>query len=148
MISLTLNSALNCVWLGLAVAALVWLAFQELGRRGRGGRRSGARKLVAAALAAFAIFPAISNSDDLLTYSLVNSHLGRHGGYGAPVPEDPAESARVQLVRLLETLEHCQTALFWVFAPVLFRVAHTVVFRPRVRACSVIPRFGRAPPSA
>lgn len=148
VISLTLNSALNWVWLGIAAGALVWLAFQELGRNGRGGRRSGARKLVAVLLAAFAIFPAISNSDDLLSYSLVNAHPGRHGGYGSPVPEDPAESARVQLVRLLETLEHCQTALFCVFAPVLFRVTHAAVFRPRLRACSAIPRTGRAPPSA
>jgi hypothetical protein len=143
-----LNSALNWVWLGIAAGALVWLAFQELRRRGRGGRWSGPRRLVAVLLAAFAIFPAISNSDDLLSYSLLNSQLGRHGGYGSPVPEDPAESARAQLARLLETLDHCQTALVWAFAVVLFCLAYTSVYRPRLHACSVVCRTGRSPPSA
>ena len=148
MTSLTLDSALNWVWLGIAAGAVVWLAFQELERRGRQRRWSGPRKLVAVLLAAFAIFPAISNSDDRLSYSLLNSQLGRHDGYGTPIPEDPAESARVQLARLLETLEHCQAALVSVFALVLFCVAYTAVFRPQLRAYSVVRRSSRAPPSA
>ena len=148
MTSSTLNNALNAVWLGIAACALLWLAFQELRRHGRRGRWSGPRRLVAVLLAAFAIFPAISNSDDLLSYSLLNAQLGRHGGYGSPVPEDPAESARVQLARLLETLDRCQTALVCAFAVVLFCLAHTSVFRPQLHAYSVAGRSGRSPPSA
>jgi hypothetical protein len=148
VISSTLDSALNWLWLGLAAGALFWLAFQELRRRGRRRRWSGPRRLVAILLAAFAIFPAISNSDDLLSYSLVISHLGRHGGYGSPVPEDPAESARMQLARLLETLDHCQTAPICAYAVVLFCLAYTSVLRPQLRACSVAYRSGRSPPSA
>jgi hypothetical protein len=140
-----LDNALNWVWLGIAAIALACLAFQELRRR---GRRSGPRRLVAVLLAAFAIFPAISNSDDLLSYSLLSSQLGRHGGYGTPIPEDPAESARVQLARLLETLDHCQTTLICAFAMVLFCLAFTSVFRPQFRACSAVCRCGRSPPSA
>ena len=148
MTSSTLNNALNWVWLGVAACALLWLAFQELQRSGQQGRWSGPRRLLAVLLAAFAIFPAISNSDDLLSYSVLNSQLGRHGGYGSPVPEDPAESARVQLARLLETLEHCQTAPVCAFAVVLFCLAHASVFRPQLYAYSVVCRSGRSPPSA
>ena len=148
MTSSTLNNALNWVWLGVAACALLWLAYQELRRRGNRGRWAGPRRLVAVLLAAFAIFPAISNSDDLLSYSLLNAQLGRHGGYGSPIPEDPAESARTQLARLLGTLEHCQTALPCAFAMILFCVAYTLAFRPRFHAYSAACRSGRSPPSA
>jgi len=134
------------VWLGIAAGALVWLAFQELKRRGCQRGWSGPRRMLAVLLAAFAAFPAFSNSDDLLTYSLMKS--SSHGSYGAPVPEDPAESARAQLVRLLGTLEHCRTALICAFAMVLFWVARAAIFRPRLRVFSVIARSGRAPPYA
>lgn len=143
-----LNGALSCLWLGIAAGALVWLAHQELKRRGCQRGWSGPRKMLAVLLAAFAAFPAFSNSDDLLTYSLLQSHFGTHGGYGAPVPEDPAEAARAQLVRLLGTLEHCQAALFCALALLLFCVAYTADFRPRLHACSALARVGRAPPSA
>jgi hypothetical protein len=142
-----LNNALNWVWLGVAACALLWLAYQELGRRGNRGRWARPRRLIAVLLAAFAIFPAISNSDDLLSYSLLNAQLGRHGGYGSPVPEDPAESARTQLARLLETLEHCQTALICAFAVFLFCLSFAFVFRPEIHAYCLVSRSGRSPPS-
>ena len=139
---------LNWVWLAVAAGALLGLAFHERRRNGRRSRWSGPRRLVATLLAVFAIFPAISNSDDLLSYSLVTSHLGHHGGYGSPVPEDPAESARTQLARLLQTLDHCQTAPICAYAVVMFCLAYTSALRPRLRACSVAYRSGRSPPSA
>jgi hypothetical protein len=143
-----LNNALNWVWLAVALCALVWLAYRELRRRGSRSRWSCPHKLLAVLLASFALFPAISNSDDLLSYSLLNEHLGRHGGYGSPVPEDPAESsARVQLARVLEALEHCQTALVCALSVVLFCIAYTLAFRPQTLAYSVVCRSGRSPPS-
>lgn len=145
--STSLDSALNWVWLGMAAGAVVWLACQEFRRGGRRGRWSGWCRLVAVLLASFAIFPAISNSDDLLSYSLLNSQAGRHGGYGSPTSEDPTESARAQLAGLLESLDHCRTAAIWAFAVVLFCLAITPVFRPRLRACFVTSRPGRSPPS-
>jgi hypothetical protein len=146
--SSTLNNALNWVWLGVAACALLWLAYQELRRHGNRRRWAAPRRLVAVLLASFAIFPAISNSDDLLSYSLLNAQLGRHDGYGSPVPEDPAESsARVQLARVLETLDHCQTALIYAFAVVLFCLAYTSAFRPQLHAFSVVSRSGRSPPT-
>jgi hypothetical protein len=143
-----LSNALNWVWLGIAAAALLWLAWQELRNRGQRARWRLPRRLLAVLLAAFAIFPAISNSDDLLSYSLLNAQLGRHGGYGSPVPEDPSESARLQLARLLETIEHCQTALFCALAVTLFCFAYATVLRPQLRAHSVSCRSGRSPPTA
>jgi hypothetical protein len=145
--SATLNNTLNWVWLGVAACALLWLAYQELRRRGDRRRWAGPRRLVAVLLASFAIFPAISNSDDLLSYSLLNAQLGRHGGYGSPIPEDPAESARVQLARLLETLDHCQTALICTFAVVLFSLSFAFVFRPEIHAYCLVSRSGRSPPA-
>jgi hypothetical protein len=146
--STSLTNALNWVWLAVAAGALVWFALNETRRRRRAGRRSGLRRLLAVVLVAFAIFPALSSSDDLLSYSLLSVQFGQHGGFGSQVPEDPAETtARVQLARLLETLERFQTAVICSLTVCLFCLTYTCVFRPRFHERIVERPSGRSPPS-
>jgi len=146
--STSLTNALNWVWLAVAAGALLWLGCQELRRRGQRKRWEGSRRLLAVLLAAFAIFPAVSSSDDLLSYSLLGVQFGRHGGFGSQTPEDPAEStARVQLARVLEALEHFQTAAICALAIFLFCLSYICVFRPQLHACIVRCQCGRSPPS-
>jgi len=146
--SSSLNIALNWVWLAVALCGLLWLAFQDLRRTRRGNRWRGLRRLLAVVLAAFALFPAVSTSDDLLSYSLLSAPL-RQGGFGSQTPEDPAEStAKVQLARLLETLEHIQTAAICALVFFLVWFSYIFVFRPQPRFCSVECLSGRSPPSA
>lgn len=147
--SSTLNSALNWVWLGVALCALLWLALQELQRRHSRGHKAGLRRLLAVLLAAFAIFPAVSSSDDLLSYSLLSSQFGRDGGYGSQVPEDPVQTTtRVQLAKILESLEHVQTAAVYALALFIFFLSYICVLRPQLHARTVACLSGRSPPSA
>ena len=64
---------------------------------------------------AVAIFPSISDSDDLFHFSLLQVPTRQSGGFGSAPQEDRQEKANLQLARLLETLEHFQVSGFYLF---------------------------------
>jgi hypothetical protein len=139
----TLHSALNLLWLGISVSALAWFAHRE-SRRVAPGRW---RRLLAVCAICITIFPAISDSDDLFSFSLLRVPDQRHGGVGStPPPEDSREKSTLQLVRLLESLEHFQIAGFYCLCLTLAVVAMLRSVRPVCLSRAVLAHAGRAPP--
>ena len=145
--SLMLDSGLNLLWLGISVAALVWLAIAETRVAARLGVRL--RRTFALVVVALALFPTVSDSDDILTFSLLDGHLGQHrDSFGGPATEDPKEKDGLQLVRLLESLEHYEQAGEYAPAPALFCFQTLVTPRLALFTRIVVSRPGRAPPIA
>ena len=98
---------------------------------------------------AVAIFPSVSDSDDLFNFSLLRVPNSQRGGVGnVPSPEDSREKDNVNLARLLETLEHYQVSGIYVFALALFCIAALVSLRPVCATRTICCNSGRAPPFA
>ena len=145
--SLMLDSGLNLLWLGISVAALVWLAVAESRVPARLGARL--RRVFALVVVALALFPTVSDSDDIFSFSLLDGRLGQHGdGFGGPATEDPKEKDGLQLIRLLESLEHYEQAGGYAPAPALFCLQTLTTPRLEVFTRAVVCRPGRAPPTA
>ncbi len=146
MFPISLDAVLNLLWAGAGVFGLVLLYFLEKRWFRRSTSKARFRRVVVVLLVAIALFPSVSSSDDLFSFSLINRHLGKHGGFGSTVPEDSKEKAGMQLFRLLETLTHYQISAAYILCLALCCVA--VVFLPRREALtrSVLCRAGRAPP--
>lgn len=145
---MTLDTALNLIWVGAGVLALIVLSFLERRWFARSTARARFRRLAAVLILAIALFPSVSSSDDLFSFSLINSHMGKHGGVGSTVPEDSKEKAGFQLFRLLETLNHYQISA--VYRLLLALCCITFVLTPGREAFTraVLCRAGRAPPLA
>jgi hypothetical protein len=107
---MSLDTALNFVWLAIGAVALCFLAFLEGRRYRHSTRRARWVRLVAVLILTVALFPTISSSDDLFSFSLLNSHLGKHGGAGTTPPENAKGKAGMLLLRLVETLNHSQVS--------------------------------------
>lgn len=139
MIPLALDSALNLSWAAIATAALVWLALCET--------RVSFRRLVAVLIVTAALFPCVSASDDLFSFSLFHVHSGKLGGVGAPSPRGSTQEPSLLLVRLLQSLEHWQLPGACTPAPALDFIAPVYCSgtRPAIR----VPHraIGRAPPA-
>jgi len=146
MFPMTLDTALNLIWAGAGVLGLILLFFFEKRWFPRSSSRARFRRLSAVLILAVALFPSVSSSDDLFSFSLMNSHLGKHGGFGSTVPEDSREKAGLQLFRTLENLNQYQISAVYALALALWCVA--LVFTPRRQAVTrtVLCRAGRAPP--
>ena len=144
--SLMLDSGLNLLWLGISVAALVWLAIAETRVAARLGVRL--RRTFALVVVALALFPTVSDSDDILSFSLLGRLGQRHDGFGGPATEDPKEKDGLQLVRLLESLEHYEQAGGYAPAPAMFCFQTLIPPRLEVFTRIVVSRPGRAPPIA
>ena len=123
MLSIHLDTALNLMWAAISVAALVWFARLEWNRVASVSAARRHRRLFAVCLMAVAIFPSISDSDDLFHFSLLQIPTRQSGGFGSAPQEDRQEKASLQLARLLETLEHFQVSGFHLFAFALYCVA-------------------------
>jgi hypothetical protein len=142
-----MDSALNLLWLGISVAALVWLALAERRVPARVGARL--RRIFALVVVALALFPTVSDSDDIFTFSLLDGHFGQHrDGFGGPATEDPKEKDGQQLVRLLESLEHYEQASEYAPAPALSCLETLTTPRLEVFTRAIVCRPGRAPPTA
>lgn len=148
MFHVTLDTALNLIWLGVGLLALALLAFLEPRWFQRSTRRARSIRFTAVFIVAVALFPSVSSSDDLFSFSLLSSHLGKHGGFGNTVPEDSKEKAGMQLFRLLETLNHCQICQVYSFFLVLCCTAFILTIRRDALSRVVVCRPGRAPPLA
>lgn len=144
MFSISLDAALNLLWLAISLGAILWFARMEWSRA-RAGRF---HRFFAVCMLAVAIFPSVSDSDDLFNFSLLRIPTSQRGGFGSvPSPEDSREKDSVNLARLLETLEHYQVSGFYTFALALFCVAALVSLRPVCATRTICCNSGRAPPS-
>ena len=149
---MSLDTALNLAWLSIGIVALLWLAVLECRHHRRSTPLARWWRLVAVLLVTAALFPAVSSSDDLFSFSLMNAQPGRHGSSGTN-PEKPNSNTRsdkdkagLQLVRLLETLEHYQVSGVYTLPFVLSCLTFIFVFSREVVTCPVLCRSGRAPP--
>ena len=120
MLSIHLDTALNLLWAAISVAALLWFALVERNRRLRASRRGSFQRLFAVCLMAIAIFPSISDSDDLFHFSLLQVPNQQSGGFGSAPQEDRQEKDNLQLARWLETLEHFQVSGLYLFKFALY----------------------------
>jgi hypothetical protein len=138
----TLDFGLNLLWLGLSVAALIWFGRLEWMR----SHRMRWQRLFAVFLATVALFPIVSDSDDLFNFSLLQIP-GQHRGAGT-TPEDTREKDSVHLARVLESLDHFQVSAFYNIALAVCFVALLLTLRLSVLSRPVFANSGRAPPLA
>lgn len=146
MFPITLDTALNLLWFGVGIVALGLLSFLEPRWFPRTTRRARAVRVTAVFVVTVALFPSVSSSDDLFSFSLINRHLGKHGGFGNTIPEDSKEKAGMQLFRLLESLNHCQLSHSYSFFLVWCFTALVLMIHREVSTRSVACRSGRSPP--
>jgi hypothetical protein len=144
---LPLDVVLNLLWLGISAGALFWLLRSERNRTGRTTFRARRRRLAAVCLMAVALFPTVSDSDDLFNFSLLQIPL-RHGGVGNTPTEDSKEKASLHLARVLEMLEHYATARIQTFAVTLFCLIFLTACRAELFSRAVSCQSGRSPPLA
>ncbi len=148
MTAITLDAALNLLWLAISIGALIWFARMERRRSHQGSGGGRFRRFFAVCMMAVAIFPSVSDSDDLFNFSLLHIPTTHHGGVGnVPAPEDSREKDSVNLARLLETLEHYQVSGFYTFAFALFFLAALISLRPICATRTICCNSGRAPPT-
>ena len=145
---MTLDTALNLIWAGVGVSSLILLSILEKRWFPRSSVKARLQRLAAVLVVTVALFPSVSSSDDLFSFSLINSHLGKHGGFGSTVPEDSKEKAGMQLFRLLETLNHYQVSVVYRLLLALCCVALVLTLRREAFTRAVLCRGGRAPPLA
>jgi hypothetical protein len=148
VISIHLDTALNLLWAAISVSALLWFALVEWNRGRRVSRHGSFKRLFAVCLMAIAIFPSISDSDDLFHFSLLQVPNRQSGGFGSAPQEDRQEKDSLQLARLLETLEHFQVSGFYIFTFALYCVAISLSLRLSSFTRSINCNAGRAPPLA
>jgi hypothetical protein len=125
-----LDNGTTLLWLGITVAAFVWLAAAESSAASRPCARL--RRVLALVIVSLALFAPVSDVDDLFSYSLLGGGLGGHSdsfGLGGAPTEDPQDKAGQQLVRLLVSLEHYEQAGEYAPAPALFCLRTLVVAR-------------------
>jgi len=148
MHQLTLDAALNLLWLAICVSALGGLAVWELRTRTGSRRQYRLQRLGAVLLVGVSLFPAVSSSDDLFSFSLLQFPFGQHDGVGNTPPEDPhSRTSFVHLVRLLESLGHYELSAFYSVVLALLWVAAVVFTKTAAPVRTVLCRCGRAPPS-
>jgi hypothetical protein len=147
VLPLTLDAALNLLWVAISLMALLWFARMERDRRRHGAVHGRFRRLFAVCMMAVALFPSVSDSDDLFNFSLLRIPTSHPGSVGSiPSPPDSREKDTIHLARLLETLEHFQVTGFYTFALALFCVAASISLRPAFYSRVIRCNSGRAPP--
>jgi hypothetical protein len=103
-----IDLALNLFWAGLALAALGALALSELRRRNNGGWRGRSRRGLAVFVAAVALFPSVSVSDDFARYDQLQSAIGKHAQLSGPLTNRSNDKPALYLARLADALENLQ----------------------------------------
>jgi hypothetical protein len=141
---MTLDTALNLVWLSIGAVALGLLVLLERRRHRRSTRRARLVRSLAVLVLIVALFPTVSSIDDLFSFSLLSSHFGKHGGPGTTPPGN--SKAGMALVRLLETLDHYQVSNIFTLTLALSCFSIVYALRREETTCPVATRPGRAPP--
>jgi hypothetical protein len=140
---MTVASGLNLVWLVSVLVALGVLVYWERGRRARFRERC--HRAFAVLLAAVALFPCISASDDLVRFGA----LSRGGNTQVAVSATSADSSQarsVRLARLLQVLESFRlSAAAWLAVTLIF-CALFIRLRPLSPECWAAAALIRGPP--
>jgi len=149
---MTVADGLNLLWALGAFAGIGLLAFRERGRVTR--LRDRCRRAFVVFLAAVALFPCISASDDLVRFGVMPAALRARGTtIESAVPAGSGSSHAVHLARLLEALESFQIAVaiavlvaltfyIWVLLATEF-ASERIAFSPTSRAPPSLLCFSR-----
>lgn len=143
---MSVDSALNLVWALAAVVALGVFAVSERRRRRGATFTARCRRGLAVFVAAVALFPCISASDDLVRFEAMQAGLGTRTAIQNQVAANSSDKPALYLARLLEALENFQisTAVSLLAALCFFAVVRIRFSRGRDR---FLPsRASRAPP--
>ena len=103
---MTLAGALNLIWVAAALSALGLLAWRERHRFSR--LRDRFRRGFAVFLAAVALFPCISASDDFVRFGQMASNPNAATEMAAATPDASGEGRTIHLAQLLQVLESFQ----------------------------------------
>lgn len=142
---MTFDIALNLLWCAIGVIGLLVLALTE--RRRSAARHTGrVRRIQAVLLATVSLFPCVSATDDEFCLSLLQTTHGKHGGVGAPVPEDSKEKEGQVLARILLGLDHSQVTSVYHFAVILCFFTLVLCATKLLSVRGFLCRAGRAPP--
>jgi hypothetical protein len=105
-----LVTALNLIWLLVAVAALGAVLVSERGRSSV--RVARIHRLMAVFLVTVSLFPCVSASDDVISFAYVSAGLETRSGFGHSVPNENSHNASVMYLAL-QNLEHLQISAFY-----------------------------------
>jgi len=140
---MTVASGLNLVWLLSALVALGVLVYWERGRRSRFRKRC--HRAFAVFLAAVALFPCISASDDLVRFGAISPGENTQVAVSA-ASADTAQARTARLARLLQVLESFQlSAAAWLAVTLVF-CALFIRLRPLSPECWAAAALIRGPP--
>jgi hypothetical protein len=103
---MTVAGALNLIWVAAALVAMGLVTYHERHRYSR--LRDRFRRAFAVFLAAVALFPCISASDDLVRFGQMSAGPGAASEFVAAVPDGSGENHAIHLARLLQVLESFQ----------------------------------------
>ncbi len=101
-------------------------------------------------MAAVALFPVVSASDDLVRFAFLGSSaIQTHAKAGSPLQNDSDEQpSQAVLAKLLDSLDSVQVASFCNSSCLLVLIAFVVYAAPVIVDRGVTAQLGRAPPSA
>jgi len=143
-----LDLMLNLLWAAISLAALAGFCVLEVRRWRSSTGRARLYRMVAVLVVSLALFPSVSDSDDLFNFSFLHIPHGKHGGVGNAPPEESREKGNLQLARLLQTLEHVQISADRLALPAFAFVFLLAVTRLELRTRAVACRSSRAPPNS
>jgi len=101
-----IDTALNLFWAVAAIAALGSLGLSEIGRRA--SLRSRLRRVLAVFVAAVALFPSISASDDFARFAQLQIGAEAGAQIAESVAQESNDKPALYLARLAEALESLQ----------------------------------------
>ena len=143
---MTFDTALNVLWCAIGVVAL--LALFSFERRRRAGSNTGRlRRVVAVLLTTVSLFPCVSATDDEFCFSLLQTSSGKHGGLGAPLPQDAKDHTGNYLARMLESLDHYQVSSAYSFAVIFWFISLILLSTKIASVRDLLYRAGRSPPA-
>jgi hypothetical protein len=141
----TFDTALNVLWCAIGVVALLALFFSER-QKGAGNGTGRLHRIVAVLLTTVSLFPCVSATDDEFCFSLLQTSTGKHGGVGAPLPEDAKDHVGQCLARVLESLDHYQISSLYSFAVIFWFVGLVLLSTKLSAVRDLLYRAGRSPP--
>jgi hypothetical protein len=141
----TFDIVLNVLWCAIGVGGLLVLACFER-RKGPRHQIGRVRRILAVLLVTVSLFPCVSATDDEFCLALLQTSHGKHGGVGAPVPEDNREKEGQVLARILLALDHSQVSSTYSFAVSFCFFGLVLCGTKLISARGLLRRAGRDPP--
>ena len=147
MTGVPLDTKLNLLWAAMTVVAFAALAVMESSQRlQRMSLRASLRRLVCVIVLSLTVFPSISSSDDLLSFSFLQFPVSGHDGLGKMPKDDTREKSDLHLARVLQMLQNVQVARFHTFRPIFGFFSVTSNLHALVTVGAAACHSGRSPP--